>query len=97
MLPANSSTATHTNHVEGWQPARLPVQLLQADQGGLQDRSLVRAGLILEVMTRLRAAGASVALVTDGTPEVSGSSVRGLITKQQIASAVIDGMELFAA
>ena len=48
-------------------------------------------------MTRLRAAGASVALVTDGMDKVSDSGVRGLITKQQIASAVIDGMELFLA
>ena len=47
-------------------------------------------------MTRLRAAGASVALVTDGlAPSVERQRPR-LITKQQIASAVIDGMELFS-
>jgi CIC family chloride channel protein len=51
---------------------------------------------LLEVMTRLRAAHVSVALVTDGTATLLGGGVRGLITKDQIASAVIDGMELFS-
>ena len=45
---------------------------------------------LLDVMIRLRAAGASVALVTDGTDKVSGVGVHGLITKQQIARAVAD-------
>lgn len=52
--------------------------------------------LLLDVMTHLRSAGVSVALVTDGTGKLSGNGVRGLITSQQIASAVIEGMELFA-
>jgi CIC family chloride channel protein len=51
---------------------------------------------LLDVMARMRAADVSVALVTDGSGAPSGRSVRGLVTKQQIASAVIDGMELFA-
>ena len=66
----------------------------------LADRRFVTVGEdmpLLDVMTRLRAAGASVALVTDGTDKVLRRGVRGLITKQQIAGAVIDGMELFSA
>jgi hypothetical protein len=49
---------------------------------------------ILDVMTRLRAARA---LVTDVADKLSGDGIRGLITKQQIAGAVIDGMEPFRA
>ncbi len=52
---------------------------------------------LLDVMTRMRAAGASVAVVTNGTGKTSAAGVRGLITKQQIANAVIDGMELHTA
>ena len=47
-------------------------------------------------MTRLPAAGASVAVVTNGTDKETGTAVCGVITEQQIASAVIDGMELFS-
>lgn len=66
----------------------------------LADRRFITVGEglpLLEVMTRLRAAGASLALVTDGTGKLSGSDVHGVITKQQIAGAVIAGMELFSA
>ena len=38
-----------------------------------------------------------VALVTDSTAKAPGEGIRGLIAKQQIATAVIDGMELFSA
>ncbi len=51
---------------------------------------------LLDLMTSLRAAGAHVALVTDGLDRTSGG-IRGLITKQQIAGAVIEGIELFSA
>ena len=54
----------------------------------LADRRFITVGEdmpLLEVMTRMRAAGASVALVADGSAALSGRSVRGLITKQQIA------------
>jgi CIC family chloride channel protein len=50
---------------------------------------------LLDVMNRMRAAEVSVALVTGGTNTSSGGKVRGLITKDRIASAVINGMELF--
>ncbi len=66
----------------------------------LAERRFVTVGAdtpLLEVMKRLRATGAAVAVVTDGADKVFGNSVRGLITKQQIAGAVIDGMELFSA
>ncbi len=56
------------------------------------DRSFITVGEavpLLEVLGRMRAAGASVALVVDG-------GIRGVITKQQIAAAVIDGVDLFA-
>jgi CBS domain containing-hemolysin-like protein len=58
----------------------------------------VREGTSLfEVMTRLRTANVRIALVTDGAANPSGDSVRGLITKEQIANAVIDSVELFSA
>ena len=50
---------------------------------------------LLDVMSRLRRAGASVALVTDGSDKLAGRTFAGLITKHQIANAVIDGMDLF--
>lgn len=65
----------------------------------LADRRFITVGentSLLEVMTRLRNANVSVALVADGVEELSGDSIRGLITKDQIASAVIAGMELFS-
>ena len=65
----------------------------------LADRRFVTVGEnmpLLDVITRLGAAGASVAVATNGTDKASGG-VRGLITKQQIADAVIDGLELFSA
>jgi CIC family chloride channel protein len=49
---------------------------------------------LLQMLGLLRAAGAAVAMVCDGGATSSGNIV-GLITKQQIATAVIDGMELF--
>jgi CIC family chloride channel protein len=51
---------------------------------------------LFDVVTSLRNAGASVALVMDGSGSVSGPAVRGLIAKQQIADAVLAGMELFS-
>jgi len=50
---------------------------------------------LLEVMTRLRAADATLALVTDGADRTSEESLRGVITKRSIADAVLEGMELF--
>jgi CBS domain containing-hemolysin-like protein len=64
----------------------------------LADRRYVIVGAdtpLLDVLTRLRAAGASVALVAD-EPGSAAGGIQGLIAKQQIANAVIDGMELFA-
>ena len=52
--------------------------------------------MVLDLFPR-RAADASVALVMAGPDKVSTDGIRGLITRQQIAGAVIDGMELFAA
>jgi CBS domain-containing protein len=46
-----------------------------------------------DVISRLRRAGASVALVTDGSDKLAGRRFAGLITKHQIANAVIDGMD----
>jgi hypothetical protein len=44
----------------------------------------------------MRAAGASVALVADGSGVLHAGSVRGLIAKEQIAAAVIDSVGLFS-
>ena len=50
---------------------------------------------LLDVVKSMRVAGASVALVADQSGNVTGSPIMGLITKHQIANAVLDGMELF--
>jgi CIC family chloride channel protein len=51
---------------------------------------------LLDVINSLRSAEASVALVTDGGGTLGGHDVRGLITKDRIANAVLDGMEMFS-
>jgi CIC family chloride channel protein len=71
----------------------------RATLADLADRRFITVGEnlpLLDVMTRLRAAGASVALVTKDKNQLLGQSVRGLVTKQQIANAVLEGMELFS-
>jgi CIC family chloride channel protein len=65
----------------------------------LADPKFVTAGEdhpLFRVMSRMRVAGASVAIVTRASAKFSDGDVRGLITKQQIADVVIDGMELFS-
>jgi hypothetical protein len=64
-----------------------------ADRGFLTIRE---DASLFEVMTRLRGANVKVAIVRDGTANASGDSVRGLITKEQIANAVLDGVGLFS-
>jgi CIC family chloride channel protein len=79
-------------------PSRKPEEAVTL--ADLADRRFVTVGEqmpLLEVMTRLRVASATLALVTDGTDRVTGEGVRGVITKQRIADAVIEGMELFTA
>ena len=49
-----------------------------------------------DVMIRLGAADADVALVTDGSGSLSSGNVVGLITKSQIASAVIKTLAVFS-
>ncbi len=51
---------------------------------------------LLEAMSRMRAAGASLALVTDGSTSPTGCKIMGLITKHQIATAVMEGLEMFS-
>jgi chloride channel protein, CIC family len=48
------------------------------------------------VLGRMRANEASVALVTKGQDVVSGDDVKGVITKQEIGEAMMQGVELFA-
>jgi CIC family chloride channel protein len=77
-------------------PARRPEQTVTL--ADLADRRFVTVAEdtpLLDVMTSMRAAGASVALVINSTGSKSGDGVRGLIAKEQIAGAVIDSMELF--
>jgi CIC family chloride channel protein len=65
----------------------------------LADSRLITVGKdtpLFDVVTRLRTAGASAALVTDDSGSVSGPRVRGLIAKQQIAEAMLAGTELFS-
>ena len=49
-----------------------------------------------DVMIRARIAGAEVALVAGGGEDLSGQRVAGLITKGQIANAVIEELAVFA-
>ncbi len=68
--------------------------------GDLADREFITVdenAQLLDVMTRLRSAGVGVALVTDGPGSPGPASVRGLITREEIANAVIDGVEFFSA
>ena len=88
------------DQVQSWSASPPESPEGQVTLAELADRRFVTVGEttpLLDVMTRLRAAGASVALVTDDKGEVSGGRLRGVIAKHQIANAVIDGMELFAA
>ncbi len=65
----------------------------------LADHKFIVVGedtLLLDVISHLQATGASVAIVTDGSDNAQLGDVRGLITKDQIANAVIDDMELFS-
>jgi CIC family chloride channel protein len=66
----------------------------------LADRGFVTAGPdtpLLDVMAAMHAAGASAAIVIDRAGNAPGSGISGVIAKQDIASAVMDGMELFQA
>jgi CIC family chloride channel protein len=75
-------------------PSEKPIKLADlADRGYV---TITEDMPLLEVMTRLHATGVSVAIVTDGASKVVVPGVRGLISKQQIANAVIEGMELFS-
>ncbi len=63
------------------------------------DRSFITVGEdtpLLDVITRMRATNAAIAVVTDGIKGSMLESVRGLITKDRIATAMIDDMELFS-
>jgi CIC family chloride channel protein len=76
------------------QPPQKPIAL--AD---LADRKYIKVSEetpLLDLMKRLRDADVFVALVIGASGTTLDKSVRGLITKQQIASAVIDDMELFS-
>ena len=75
------------------EPVPSPIRL-----GDLADKRFITVTEetpLLEVMTRMRATGASIALVTERTGKLSWDGVRGLISRQQIAREVIDGMDLF--
>jgi CIC family chloride channel protein len=50
---------------------------------------------LLDVLAKMVAAGASVAVVTDGSPHATAATVKGTITKEQIAEASLKAAELF--
>ena len=65
----------------------------------LADREFIVVGenlLLLDVMNRMRAAATTVALVAAGINDQSNPHIRGVVTKRQIATAVIDSMEMFS-
>jgi hypothetical protein len=95
--PEKQASDTVNNYDWALPPSQQPEKpVTLADLADRRFVTVVEDTLLLDVMTRLRAAGASVAVVTNGTDKVLGAAVCGVITKQQIASAVIDGMELFS-
>jgi hypothetical protein len=51
---------------------------------------------MFDVLTRMRANVASVALVTDRSQPTSCSDVKGLISKEVIAKSTEEALELFA-
>ena len=65
----------------------------------LADRKFLTVGgdtPLHEVMIRLSAADADVVLVTDGSGSLSSGSVPRLITKPQVANAVIKELVVFS-
>jgi predicted transcriptional regulator len=78
------------------QPPRQPEkQITLAD---LAHRRFIMVGAdmpLLDVMIHLRTTNASIAFVTEDSNKATGSTVRGVITKERITNAMIDGMELF--
>ncbi len=52
---------------------------------------------LIDAMTTMRSAGALIALVLNKASNENRREVRGLITKQMIANAVLDGMELYVS
>ncbi len=52
--------------------------------------------MLTEVIAAMQATRVSVALVTEGSMSASPENVKGVITRQQIADAVVQTMELFS-
>lgn len=67
--------------------------------GDLADKAFItvtEATPLLDVMSQIRAASASLVLVTGGSANKPAGNMKGVITKNQIADAVIDGMAMFS-
>ena len=50
---------------------------------------------LLDVISRMHTSGAAVALVSDGSGPISAGQVKGLITRRQLADALVEAAELF--
>ncbi len=51
---------------------------------------------LFDVIARMHALGATVALVTDGAPPLSADRVKGVITRERLADAMVDAADLFS-
>jgi chloride channel protein, CIC family len=66
--------------------------------GDLADHSFItvsRQATLLEVLGQMRASGASIALVTDGTGQVEIGRIDGLITRERVSDVTGESLELF--
>jgi CIC family chloride channel protein len=57
--------------------------------------SVAEEATLSEILEKMRYSNTSIALVTDGKSDVSTDSVKGLITKQHVGGAMMDGLDLF--
>jgi CIC family chloride channel protein len=57
--------------------------------------SVTEETALSEILEKMRSSNTSIVLVTDGKSVVSTDSVKGLITKQQVGGAMMDGLDLF--
>ena len=66
--------------------------------GEIADRNFITVNeqtSLYDVIAGMHASGAAVALVTDGLGSVPASKIKGLISRKQLADAVVEAAELF--
>jgi CBS domain-containing protein len=69
-----------------------------ATLGELADQRYVTVGgrtSLFDVLARMRAHGAHIALVSDSASTHFAEQIKGVITRVQLADAMVDGAELY--